>query len=225
MTNNQTPSLAQQAEYLLDFVTENKRSRIDNVLSERTRHLSVVLENVYQAHNISAVIRSCDCFGIQDLHIIENNNAFKINDDIALGASQWVDTSRYKQGSRHCLENLKQKGYQIAALSLQEPSIPLAELDITQKTALCIGTELTGLSDEAHELADVFVKVPMVGFTQSFNLSVTAALCMYELSNRLKSSNIDWQLTEKEKLTLTINWCQTIIPNGDKILNVFNKNS
>lgn len=217
--------------YLFDLVTENKKNKIPSVLSQRTRHLTLVLENVFQPHNFSAVLRSCECFGIQDIHVIENHNDFKIDPEIALGASKWLNTYRYNNqtqnnsNTQHCLENLKQQGYQIAALTLAENSIPLEQLDITQKTALCIGTEETGLTDIAHEMADVNVQIPMVGFTNSFNLSVTAALCMYSLVNKLKNHSpaISWQLPEQEYDELCINWLVKTLPSGKRILDSYLK--
>lgn len=206
---------------LSELVTEKRSERIQQVLSERTRHIAIVLENVFQPHNISAVMRSCDCFGVQDLHVIENNNDFVTNDDIALGASKWLSIHRYNQkanNTRSCLSQLKQQGYQIAALTLNDQSIPMKELDISQKTALCIGTEETGLTNEAHKLADVFVQIPMVGFTQSFNLSVTAALGMYELRDKLKDISSHYKLSEREQEILTLDWLVNTLPNGEKML-------
>lgn len=217
-----SPTRKQVINYLYDLVTENKKTKIPEILSQRTKHISIVLENVFQPHNISAVMRSCECFGVQDLHIIENTNDFKVDHEIALGASKWITAHRYnqyEQNTKACLNNLKQQGYQIAALTLTDNCIPLTELDITQKTALCIGTEETGLSAVAHEMADINVQIPMVGFTNSFNLSVTAALSMYELINKLKNkSKIQWQLSEKNYEELSIDWLVKSLPSGKRIL-------
>ncbi|MCA9979932.1 MAG: RNA methyltransferase, partial [Anaerolineales bacterium] len=197
--------------YLYNFVTEHKRERIRHVLANRTRHLTVVLENIYQPHNASAVLRSCDCFGIQDVHIIEDEHEYRINPDVALGASKWLTLHRHGRGHQHntrtCLQTLRANGYRIAATTLRPDSIPLPEFQIDQKTALCFGTEELGLSQEAHDLADVFVQIPMVGFTQSFNISVSAALTLYDLTNKLHTRpHHEWALSAQEEIDILTQW-------------------
>ena len=213
---------SQLIEYLSSFVTDNKKQRIQQTLDNRTRFLTLVLEDIYQPHNASAVLRSCECFGIQDVHIIEQNNPYKVNPDVTLGAAKWLSLYRYRKpnvnNTIQCLENLKSKGYQIAAATLREDCIPLQSFELQQKTAICFGAEELGLTDIAHDLADVFVKIPMRGFTQSFNISVSAALFLFNLTEKLKQNNFAWQLTEEEKLDLTIEWLTKSIPHGEKIV-------
>lgn len=192
---------------------------MERVLGLRTRHLTVVLEDIYQPQNASAVIRSCDCFGVQDLHIIEREHRFRPNRAVSMGAHKWVDVVKYSRkdedNTERCLAGLKQSGYQVAALTLRDGAIPIHELDIQRPTALCIGSEKDGLTERAHELADVFVRIPMRGFTQSFNLSVTAALCLYELTGRLRDSDIDWPLSKKESEELRLRWYRKVVPRDD----------
>jgi len=211
--------------YLSQFVTEHKLHRIEEVLAQRTNHITVVLEDIFQPHNTSAVIRSCECFGVQNIHIIENLYNYRVNPDVALGATQWVNLNRYSNpdidNTEACLQQLKEQGYLIAATTLQSDSIPIDELKLDQKVALCFGTEEKGLSQKAHELADVNVKIPMYGFTQSFNISVSAALFLYELNKKLRSSDIYYTLSEDEKLDIQIDWLTRIIPRGDRIKNQF----
>jgi tRNA (guanosine-2'-O-)-methyltransferase len=212
----------QLIEYLSSFVTDDRKQRIQTVLENRTRFLTLVLEDIYQPHNASAVLRSCECFGAQDVHIIEQNNQYKINPDVSLGAAKWLSLHRYHKpnvnNTIQCLENLKSQGYQIAAATLHEKSILLQSFDLKQKTAICFGAEELGLTKTAHELADVFVKIPMHGFTKSFNISVSAALFLFNLTEKLRQSNLAWQLTEEEKLDLTIEWLTKSIPHGEKIV-------
>lgn len=189
---------------------------MDDVLSKRTRFISVVLEDIFQPHNISAVLRSCECFGVQDIHIIEKANYYRVNPSIALGSAQWLTLNHYKN-SAECLQHLKDKGYQIAAMTLDDDSIPIDELNLFKPLALCFGTEETGLSKETIDLADVKVKIPMVGFTQSFNISVCAAISLYALTQKLLHSDIHWQLTPAEKEILKIDWLVNSIPGGEKI--------
>jgi tRNA (guanosine-2'-O-)-methyltransferase len=201
-------------DYLSGFVTEERKAKFEQVLRNRTRHLTIVLEDIYQPHNASAVLRSCDCFGIQDVHIVENRNKYTVNPDIALGSSKWLTQINYKNHSNNtmeCMIRLKDSGYKIIATSPRKNETILEELDITQKTALVFGTELTGISAEVVKQADGFIKIPMFGFTESFNISVSAALCMHTLVHKLHQSTLDWHLTEEEKTHITLQWLRNSI--------------
>ncbi len=200
--------------YLEGFISENRKARLNAVLSERTAHLRIVLENIYQAHNASAVLRSCDCFGIQHVHFIENRNNLKISDDVALGSSNWLSIHRHREAGNNtvmALQELKQQGYRIVATTPHEKSQPLSSLPVDKKLALVFGTEMHGISEEVWQTADEFVYIPMFGFTESFNISVSAALCMHELSTRIRSTVSDFRLSPDEKLDVYYNWlCQSI---------------
>ncbi|MCA9978378.1 MAG: RNA methyltransferase [Anaerolineales bacterium] len=211
--------------YLSQFLQPRRRTLIPEVLDQRTRYLTVVLENVYQPHNASAVLRSCECFGVQDVHIIEKEYSFRPNTEIVMGASKWLTLHQYReiegQTTQTCLNALKAKGYRLVATTLHADSIPLHELPLDQPVALCFGTEKRGLSQEAHDLADLFVKIPMSGFTQSFNISVTAALFLYDLTNRLRTSPYPWQLTAAEKQALALSWYVKAVTKGEAITQQF----
>lgn len=201
-------------EFLLGFVTQHKQSRFEEVIRYRTRHLTIVLEDIYQSHNASAVLRTCDCFGIQDVHIIENMNQYTVNPDVTLGSSQWLTLHKYSgldDNTSGCLAHLKDRGYRIAATSPRKSDYMLNELPLDQKTALLFGTELHGLSPTALEMADSSVCIPMVGFTESFNISVSAAICLYDLTSRLHRSTVEWQLSEAEKTDLLIQWAGNVL--------------
>lgn len=199
--------------YLSQFLTEERLDNFKNVLESRTRYLTVVLEDIFQPQNASAVIRSCDCFGVQDVHIIENRNAFTINPDVAVGASNWVDINYYNsqdQNTAEALTKLKQDGYRIVATSPHENDVLLEDLDLEKgKIALVFGTERRGISDVVKDHADEFVKIPMHGFTESFNVSVSAALCLYHISTKLRHLNLDWHLTEDEKNEILFRWIKS----------------
>lgn len=206
--------------YLLGFISENKRKKFDQVLQNRTRYLTIVLEDIFQPHNASAVLRSCDCFGIQDVHIIENANRYQVNPDVALGSSKWLSLYRYNltaQNTAACLEGLKMQGYRIVAASPHESGYNLNELPIDQKTALVFGTEMHGLSDVALRMSDCFVKIPMYGFTESFNISVSAALCLYHLSEKLRNSDINWQLSPEEECRIKLGWAKQVLKDAEGI--------
>lgn len=213
----------QLIQYLRQFATEDRWQRINKVIDKRTRYLSVILEDIYQPHNASAVLRSCDCFGIQDMHIIENKNEFDPNKGVTIGADQWITLQSYNQAGKnnteHCYRQLKNKGYQIIATTPHENNVTIDEISLDQKTALVFGAELTGLSDYALEHADDYAKIPMVGFSESFNISVSAALCLYELSTRLRKRRDDWRLEDSEKLDLQFEWLKKSVRAPEKLIN------
>lgn len=213
-------------EYMLSYLTENRLAVFDKVLDYRTRHMKVVLENIYQPQNASAVVRTCDIYGVQDLHAIENGNEFDLNPQVVMGSSKWVDVHHHnseEDNTRKALLELKSQGYKIVATSPHAKGHTIHDLPIDQKFALCFGTELTGLSDTALELADDFVTIPMFGFTESFNISVSAAICMSHLATRLHNSDIDWQLTNEEREQLLLEWSVKTVVRGDAIRDDFLK--
>ncbi len=204
------PGTSDDIAYLSTLVSENKRDLIKKVLAYRTRYLTVALEDITQPHNASAVIRSCDIFGVQNMHVIESEQAFNALNAVAKGASKWVDLYRYKN-TKECVATLKKNGYRVVATTPHERGYTLSELPINQKIALLFGTEITGLSDESIALADDFVTIPMFGFTESFNISVSAAICLYQLITKIHASDIAWQLSSAEEETLQREWLQRIL--------------
>jgi len=200
--------------HLSQFATEERVARFEEVIQNRTRHLTVVLEDIYQSHNISAVLRTCDCLGVQDVQVIEKKNEFLHNEDIALGATKWLTINRYKKSDTNtleCINNLKKHGYSIVATTPHQQEVLLNDLDITKKTALVFGTELTGISNEIIDMADGFVKIPMAGFTESFNISVSAAICMFSITEKLRHSDVDWRLSDTEKRDIMLQWLRESI--------------
>ncbi|MEL7834293.1 RNA methyltransferase [Fodinibius sp. Rm-B-1B1-1] len=208
--------------YLREFATTSRWETINKVLEKRTRYLTVVLEDIYQPHNASAVLRSCDCFGIQDVHIIENKNEFDPNKGVTIGADKWISLQSHNQPKQNntaaCFEQLKGQGYQIIATTPHENDVNIDEVSLDQKTALLFGAELTGLSDYALEHADGYAKIPMQGFSESFNISVSAALCLYELSQRMRAQRDDWQLDENEIIDLQLDWLKKTVRAPEKLI-------
>lgn len=202
--------------YLQTYITERRRQLFKRVLDDRTRHFTVVTEDVYQLHNTSAVMRSCDVFGIQDLHVIEERLGKRVDSEIAMGAQKWVDIYRH-HSSRDCMEALRQKGYQIIATTPHGNSTLLHEFDITQKSAFFFGTEKSGISDTVLDAADGFLKIPMYGFTESLNISVSAAIILQEIVTRMRIEEIPWQLTSEEKGKLELQWTRRSIKNINQI--------
>jgi tRNA (guanosine-2'-O-)-methyltransferase len=196
--------------YLEGFLTENRKEKFLKILEQRTNHFTIALEDVYQLHNTSAVMRSCEVFGIQNLHVVEEKYGKKIDKEIAMGAQKWVDVNRYNSNTE-CLKTLKEKGYQIIATTPHNDSCLLHEFDITKRSALFFGTERGGLSEEVMEEADGFLKIPMVGFTESLNISVSAAIVIQDITSRLRQSDVDWKLTEDEILSRRLAWAKNSI--------------
>lgn len=200
--------------YMEQFITDNKSKLFDSIIGNRTRHITVVLEDIYQSHNASAVLRSCDCFGVQDVHIIENRYSYSINPDVALGSSKWLNLIKYNQKDNNtisCYERLRQQGYRIVATTPHRNDTMLDELDLGSKVALVFGTELEGLSDDAIRHADEYLKIPMYGFTESFNISVSAAITLFHLTEKLRASNIDWKLSEEDRIATRLSWVRSVI--------------
>ncbi len=202
--------------YLEGFLTDNRKQRFLDVLSKRTNHFTVAIEDVFQLHNTSAVMRSCEVFGIQQLNVIEEKFGKSIDKEIAMGAQKWVDVNRFESISS-CITTLKNKGYQIIATTPHENDCLLDDFDISKPSALFFGTERDGLSKEVLDNADGFLKIPMQGFTESLNISVSAAIIIQNLMSRLHKSEINWQLSENEILQKRIDWARNTIKDIQRI--------
>jgi tRNA (guanosine-2'-O-)-methyltransferase len=205
-------------DYLLPMVSDHKRELFLQHVEHRTRFLTVVLEDIYQPHNASAVLRSCDCFGVQDVHIIENRNRFAVIGDIVLGSAKWLTLQRYKEkenNTRDALLALKEKGYKIIGTTPHHNGVNLEDYPMDVPTALVFGTEKDGLTPEALELCDGYLQVPMVGFTESLNISVCAAICLHHLTLRMRQSGVQWQLPDAEKTALLVDWALEVTGNGE----------
>jgi tRNA (guanosine-2'-O-)-methyltransferase len=203
--------------YLEEFISIERRERFISILENRTKFITVALEDVFQLHNASAVIRSCDIFGVQEAHIIENRNRNELDKNISMGAQQWVDVHRYKD-TKSCINTLRKMGYKIIATTPHDDSVLLPDFPIDEKVALFFGTERDGLSTEVLNEADGFLKIPMKGFTESLNISVAAAIILQHISEKLTKTDLLWQLTETEKLEKRLEWTKKSIKSIDMIL-------
>ena len=203
-------------EFLENILTDNRKEKFLEVLETRTKHFTVVVEDVFQMHNASAVMRSCEIFGIQELHVIEERYGKRIDKEIAMGAQKWVDIKTFDSVT-DCVATLKKKGYQIIATTPHENDCLMDDFDISKPSALFFGTERDGLSDEILKSADGFLKIPMVGFTESLNISVSAAILLQNITNRLRQTDINWQLTEEEILEKRMDWARKSIKDIKRI--------
>jgi tRNA (guanosine-2'-O-)-methyltransferase len=209
-------------DHFLKCITDERKALFEELIQKRTKYLTVVLENIYQPLNASAVLRSCDCFGIQDVHVIENYNEFKPDREVAMGASNWLTVNRYDKNENNtldCIQSLKNKGYRIVATSPHNSQTDLINFDLSKgKTALFFGTEVV------LENADEHLHIPMYGFTESFNLSVSAAICLYEMRMKMEKENIKWHMTEDEKNQVLLDWLRYSIDRSEIVEEDFLKN-
>ena len=208
-------------EYLEQFVTEKRKELFKKVLRERTRHFTVAIEDIFQPHNASALVRTCDIFGVQDMHVIESKYKFYASRLVAKGAQKWIDFSMYNQkdtnNTLNCIAALREKGYKIIATTPHNESCLLQDFDVTQKSAFFFGVEKEGLSKDVMDNADGFLKIPMVGFTESLNISVAAAIILQNMNEKLKTSTVNWQLSELEKSEIYQDWLEKTIKSIKKI--------
>jgi len=215
-------------EFLSGFVTPRRLKIFDEVLNQRTKYLTVVLEDIFQSQNASAILRSCDCFGIQDVHVIENRNTFEVNPAVSLGSQKWISLTKYNSAKNNTVtayEQLRKRGYRIVATTPHYKSVSPSDFDISKgKVALVFGTELNGLTPAAIQQADEYLHIPMHGFTESFNISVSAGILLYHLMQEIKMSEISWQLTKYEMLKLKEQWLKNSIKSADLLEKKFKSN-
>jgi len=202
--------------FLSRFVTEHKLNLMEQVLSMRTRYLTVVLEDLYQSQNASAVVRTCECLGIQDVHVIEETARYGTNKKVLKGSHYWVDIIKHKVRTGGSVASeadaLRKRGYRVLVTSVDPGSRPLQEVDMAEgPVALVMGNELRGTSKVMVEAADGLVHIPMHGFTESFNVSVSAAICLSDMRSRMMAAGVPWQLSEEEKNDLRLRWLRTMV--------------
>lgn len=202
--------------YLSAVVNPERLSLFNRIIENRTNYITVVLEDIFQAQNASAVLRSCDCLGIQNVHVIENRNEFQVDTEVTMGSSKWLTLNRYskeKNNSLETIQHLKSAGYRIVATTPHSNDVELPDFDISKgKIALVFGSELPGISEVILKEADEFLKIPMFGFTESYNISVSAAIILYHLTDKMRNSEtINWQLTDEEKTDILLQWIRNSV--------------
>jgi tRNA (guanosine-2'-O-)-methyltransferase len=208
-------------QHFSQYVSDHKKEFISKVLSQRTRHVTVVLEDIHQSQNTSAVVRTCECMGLQDIHIIENTNAYQTNTRVLKGSNKWMDLIRYRtkgaNNTEACIQQLHKQGYKVYAADPAETGVSIHDVDVTQgNVAIMFGNELHGVSEYALAHCDQKVRIPMFGFTESLNISVSVAICLNTLITKLHQ---DWKygLTEAEKAELTLQWYRKVVRKSDLI--------
>jgi len=215
--------------FLSEFVSERRLALIENVLDNRTRYATVLLEDIYQSQNASAVLRTCECLGIQDIHIVENKNPYHFNPGVAMGSGKWTHLhkfNKHKNNTLQAIEHLKSKNYRIVATVPGENCVTLENFDIQKgKFAVVLGSELEGISGDIRKHADELLTIPMFGFTESFNISVSSAIILHHLISKLKVSQLDWQLSHEEKLSLKLEWLKASVKKPDLLVKKFYENT
>jgi tRNA (guanosine-2'-O-)-methyltransferase len=222
MTNDQSiPD-----EYLLrefyEMLTPERIQLFEQIIDQRTNHFTVISEDIFQEHNASAIVRSCDSFGIQTLHLIESRNTYQVHEGIARGSNQWVTLEHhYSEGlpSEDIFQRIKERGYKIVATSPHAIEYDIFNLPIDEPLAFVFGAEKKGVTEAATEQADYLVRIPMYGFAESLNVSVSVAIVLNELRNRLKNSTIDWKLTNEERVRTKLSWCRKHLKSSELIEN------
>ena len=208
-------------EKLKEFAVPERVTLFEEILQQRTNYFTVAIEDIYQEHNASAVLRSCDCFGIQTVHTIEKQNEFKPNSEVAMGASKWLSINHHKGDNalKDTYKELKKQGYRIVATTPHTNDVTLNEFDISKGPAAFIfGTEMRGLTQDAIDLADEHLRIPMYGFTESFNISVSVAIILHHIREKLNESDINWHLSENEHQTILFQWLKASIKKSDLII-------
>ncbi|HEY9047845.1 MAG TPA: RNA methyltransferase [Ohtaekwangia sp.] len=208
--------------HLSQFVSDHKKDFVEKVLGNRTHHVTVILEDIFQSQNASAVIRTCECMGLQDIHIIEMISKYEINRRVLKGANKWMELHRYRARDNNnveeCFSKLHAQGYKILVADPDEDGMSIHDVDVTEsKVALLFGNELRGVSPYALQHADQKIKIPMYGFTESLNISVSVAICLNALITKLHASAMDFGLQEEEKNMIRLNWYRKIVKRSDLI--------
>lgn len=215
-----TPEEEKVFNHLAQFVSEHKKAFVEKVLAHRTRYVTVVLENIYQSQNASAALRTCECMGLQDVHIVEDTAKYHLNIRVLKGSYKWLNLERYRDrrvnNTDVCFQHLRSQGYRILVADPAEDGISIDELDVTAgKIALVFGNELRGASTFSLAQGDAKVRIPMFGFTESLNVSVSVAVCLNTILAKVRNTQTFIGLTEEEKAQIRLAWYRKIVRRSD----------
>ncbi len=208
----------ERIDYLATFMTEERFSLFERTLAQRTCHMTLLAENTFHPHNAAALIRHCEAFGVQQMHTVETRCQFDPSQNISRGSDRWIDLVRHNS-TAEALTALKAEGYRLVATTPHRESCTPETFDVTKgKFALIFGTEHAGISDEAMAAADEYLRIPMCGMVESLNVSASAAILIYQLSQRLRAQVEGWQLSEEEQVRLLYRWTRLSVKDADRIL-------
>ena len=207
-------------EHLSRFLSSERLSAIEKQSAGSSRFILPVLEDVFQFRNAAAIIRSVEACGFHQVVAMEKRNTFDPNLEVTKGAENWVAVEKMPH-AMESLQKIKSRGYKMVAVSPERDAVSLPDFVINQPVALVFGTEWHGVSENFLEFCDETVSIPMYGFTSSFNVSVAAAICIYDLKQKLIQNHIHHFLSEDEQQDLKIRWALNSIKSGRQILERF----
>ena len=208
----------ERLDYMNEFITEERKKVLQRTVSQRTHYMRIMTENMFHPQNASAIMRHCEAFGIQQIHTVEDRCKFDPSVNIVRGTHKWVDVEHH-ENTAEALAALKAEGYRIVATTPHRCSATPESFDVTKgKFALVFGTEHAGISDEVIEAADDFLMIPMCGMVESLNVSASAAILIYMLSERIRQSVDGWQLSDSERLKLLTRWTMSSVRDYERIL-------
>lgn len=209
-------------EYLKQFLTDERLSKIEFYAQESSDFVLPVMEDIFQFRNAAAIVRSVEACGFHKIVAMESENEFNPNLRVTKGAETWVEVEKMPH-QLESLKKIKEKGYKILAVSPEKNAIMLPDYDLKEPVALVFGTEKEGVTEEILDFADETVAIPMYGFTKSFNVSVAAAICFYDLKQKLVKSDLDYKLSNEKLWELKVRWAKNSIKSGEEILQKYLK--
>lgn len=216
--NNPSEWYAERIAYLAEFMTTERHAVLERTVGMRSRYMTILAENTFHPQNASALVRHCEAFGLQEMHAVETLCKFSPNADIVRGTDQWVDICRHRS-TAEAVAALKGAGYRIVATTPHRESCTPETFDVARgKFALVFGTEHAGISDEVFASADEFLRIPMCGMVESLNVSASAAILMYMLSERMRQTVGDWRLSPDEQSEVLYRWMCSSVRDSERIL-------
>lgn len=208
----------ERIDYLSSFMLEERFATLRRALAMRTDYITVLTENMFHEHNASAIVRHCEAFGVQNIHTVEELCPFSPTLNIVLGTDKWIDIHRHAT-TTEALAALRKEGYRIVATTPHHKSCTPETFDVTKgKFALVFGTEKTGVTDEVMAEADEFLQIPMCGMVDSLNVSASAAILIYMLSERMRRECEGWQLDEERHIRTLYDWCRYAVKDSERLL-------
>lgn len=217
--NRGTAWYEERIKVLEEFMTPERCDILRKTLSMRTNYMTVMAENMFHGQNAAALVRHCEAFGVQQMHTAEEYCKFEPSQSVVRGTDQWVDVHRHLT-TTEALQQLKQEGYRIVATTPHLEDCTPESFDVTTgRFALILGTEHAGISEEVKQEADEFLKIPMCGMVESLNVSASAAILIYTLSQRIRQQVDGWQLSEDEMQRTLYDWMYKSVKDAPQILN------
>ena len=222
MTNTENnlslEELRERIDYLSSFLLESRIDTLTRALNMRTEYITVMTENMFHAQNASAIVRHCEAFGVQNIHTVEELCPFLPTLNIALGTDKWIDINRHAT-TADAVKSLREQGYRIIATTPHHKSCTPETFDVKKgKFALVFGTEKTGVSKEILEEADEYLQIPMCGMVDSLNVSASAAILIYMLSQRMRLECEDWHLSEEKYARTLYDWYRFAVRDSEALL-------